>query len=168
MRLRTALVCALASVWLAPLPAGATIFGLQAILTGGQETPPVPSDAHGVAAITYDDETNVLGWSIAFTDLGSPLINAHIHGPAVPGVPADVQVPIPFDPGVFADTIVGKATLTEEQEQQLLAGLWYVNLHTENFPNGEIRGQVTPEPTTALLLVAGLAALARAPRRTAG
>lgn len=165
MRLRTAVALALATAWLAPLPASATLFSFDAVLNGAQETPPVATGAQGLAAITYNDETNELGWSITFIDLESPLINAHFHGPAPIGTPAGVQVPIPFDPGVLADTIVGTAILTEEQEQQLLAGLWYVNLHTEDWPDGEIRGQVIPEPSTALLLGAGVALLARKRRR---
>jgi hypothetical protein len=34
------------------------------------------------------------------------------------------------------------ATLTPEQATQLLGGQWYVNIHTEANPGGEIRGQV--------------------------
>jgi len=34
--------------------------------------------------------------------------------------------------------------VTPEQLADLLAGKWYVNLHTANFPAGEVRGQVTP------------------------
>jgi CHRD domain len=40
--------------------------------------------------------------------------------------------------------IEGQATLTEEQAQQLMAGEWYVNGHTQANPNGEIRGQLIP------------------------
>jgi hypothetical protein len=37
---------------------------------------------------------------------------------------------------------MGSAILTDAQEQQLLAGQWYVNIHTAAHPDGEIRGQV--------------------------
>jgi hypothetical protein len=40
-----------------------------------------------------------------------------------------------------------------------LAGQSYANIHDATFPGGEIRGQLTPEPGTALLLVVGLAPL---------
>lgn len=39
-------------------------------------------------------------------------------------------------------TLAGTATLTTEQAQQLSDGMWYVNLHTEAYPDGEIRGQL--------------------------
>jgi hypothetical protein len=38
----------------------------------------------------------------------------------------------------------GEATLTPEQAQQFAAGEWYVNVHTQAHPGGEIRGQVVP------------------------
>ena len=40
--------------------------------------------------------------------------------------------------------IKGSATLTPEQAQQFTAGEWYVNVHTQANPGGEIRGQVIP------------------------
>ena len=43
-----------------------------------------------------------------------------------------------------ASPIKGEATLTPEQAQQFTAGDWYVNVHTQAHPAGEIRGQVMP------------------------
>jgi hypothetical protein len=40
--------------------------------------------------------------------------------------------------------IKGQATLTPAQAQQWTAGEWYINVHTQANPNGEIRGQVLP------------------------
>ena len=36
------------------------------------------------------------------------------------------------------------ATLTPEQAKQFSDGEWYVNVHTQSHPAGEIRGQVVP------------------------
>ncbi len=48
----------------------------------------------------------------------------------------------------------------------LIAGETYLNIHTNVFPGGEIRGFVAaPEPTTAMLLVLGLAAAGFVSRR---
>jgi hypothetical protein len=59
---------------------------------------------------------------------------------------------------VFSNPILGNAVLTDQQESDLLAELWYVNLHTTTFAGGEIRGQVTivPEPSMGTLLGFGL------------
>ena len=67
--------------------------------------------------------------------------------------------------GVAGPPVIGNAVLSASQEADLLAGLWYLNLHTTFANGGEIRGQVIPEPSTALLLGAGLAGLAARRRR---
>ncbi len=148
--------------------ASATTFALAASLDGAQEVPPVATPATGSATLSYDDVANLLSWTIVFQDLIGTINNAHFHGPAAPGVAAGVQVGIPFTAGVTSGTLVGSATITGTQELQLLAGLWYINIHSTFKPGGEIRGQVNvvPEPTTALLLGAGLAALGLARRRS--
>ena len=43
-----------------------------------------------------------------------------------------------------SNPIKGQATLTPEQAQQMMAGEWYINVHTQANPGGEIRGQVMP------------------------
>jgi hypothetical protein len=46
--------------------------------------------------------------------------------------------------------VIGNAILSAAQEADLLAGLWYLNLHTTSFGGGEIRGQVLAAPVPSL------------------
>jgi hypothetical protein len=166
MRLATVLGAAVAALALsvAAAPAGAATIFLYSNLDGAQETPPVATTATGNANITYDDVANLLSWTITYSGLSAPSTDAHFHGPAAVGVgPVGVRVAIPHTNGVFADTLIGSAVITEPFEAELLAGLWYINIHSSAFPVGEIRGQVIPEPST--LALAGLGLLALAVRR---
>jgi hypothetical protein len=116
-----------------------------AALSGTQEVPSNASPATGRAAITFDRESRQLTWSIDYAGLTGPLQAAHFHGPAATGANAGVQVPIAAGPS----PLKGSATLTEAQATALMDGRMYVNLHTQQFPGGEIRGQVVRATTAA-------------------
>lgn len=108
-----------------------------------QEVPaPTPvGSAGGRARLSYDADSNLLGWAITFDGLSGAPLGMHFHGPAAPGETASVQIDIGAASGLRSPS-VGAATLTDPQEQQLLAGLWYINIHTDANRAGEIRGQV--------------------------
>lgn len=110
-------------------------------LDGGQETPPVETIANGSGMVYLDRAARKLFWEISYNDLSSPVTAAHFHGPVGPGVAAGVQLKM-APTNATTNRIAGEATLTDEQMRQVLAGLWYVNIHTEKYPDGEIRGQV--------------------------
>lgn len=152
----------------------AAIIPLSATLDGAQEVPANTSPGTGVGSITYDDATNQLNWQITFSGLTAGATGAHFHGPAAPGVNGGVQLAIPLGlfAGQTAGNVSGTATITETQEGQLLAELWYINIHTSAFPGGEIRGQVldaapVPVPAAAWLFGSGLLGLAALVRRKA-
>ena len=113
------------------------------------------SPGTGQGHVVYNDVTNQIQWSVTYQNLLGSVTNAHFHGPAAPGVDAGVVIPHQG----LASPQTGTATLTAGQETELLAGLWYWNIHTSFDPSGEIRGQVVPEPTTLTLLACGAAGL---------
>jgi hypothetical protein len=129
----------LSTALLAGSPALAEMKNMTATLDGAQQVPPVESPGTGMAEITYDTETKMLEWTVEYSGLTEAPTAGHFHGPAAAGETAGVAVPFEGD---LASPIEGSATLTAEQETELLAGRYYINLHTPAHPDGEIRGQV--------------------------
>lgn len=128
---------ALASVGIAA-PLG-TVVAVQASLAGSSEVPPTSSAGTGTLEASYNQETHVLNYSVNYSGMSGPVKAGHFHGPAAPGANAGVVVPFV---GAMESPIKGTAVLTPSQSADLLAGKWYVNLHTAANPGGEIRGQV--------------------------
>lgn len=111
---------------------------MKATLDGASEVPATTSAGKGAADIDFDPATKKLSWKLTYTGLTGPATMAHFHGPAEPGKNAGVAVPItPATSGTE-----GSATLTDAQAADLMAGKYYVNVHTEANKGGEIRGQV--------------------------
>lgn len=153
-------------------------------LSGDQEVPPNESSASGSATLIYDStaqtyDLDVVVSGIGLDDLLSVGPNStpiHIHN-----APAGANGGIVLDVGFFGsfmedgddirlmieDTPLGGTqgavmSDTSDNEAALFAGELYLNIHTESFPSGEIRGQVVPAPAAgALLALAGLGAARR-------
>ena len=101
-----------------------------------------------VGTVTYDDVSGLFSWSYTYGDNGPAFNNgtlfgagtesvSHFHGPAVPGVNAGVQV------GTTTGTPnSGSLPITAPQGADLLAELWYLNVHSTTCGGGELRGQV--------------------------
>jgi CHRD domain len=156
---------------LVPMGAQAATISLFSSLDGAQAG--IASPGTGTGIVTYDDVSNLLSWDIGFSGLLAGTTVAHFHGPALPGVSAGVQVGIPLGSslGQTSGTLLGSATITDTQETQLLANLWYINIHTSLYPGGEIRGQVEVVPVPAALWLFGsglLAVLGLVKRRRRG
>ena len=129
--------------WLSALalamPAMAEVVILKATLTAAGEVPATTSKGTGTLTATFDTGSKTLSWRGSYSDLSGPPTAAHFHGPADPGKNAGVAIPISANTSPFE----GTATLTDAQASDLLAGKWYVNIHTAANKAGEIRGQVT-------------------------
>lgn len=124
-----------------PSLAHAELINFKADMNSAQEVPPQVSAGSGVAILTLDTATKVLGYKVTYSNLTSPATAAHMHGPALPGANAGVVVPFK-DP---ASPIVGTTPLTDAQIADLMAGKYYVNVHTSINKGGEIRGQVVKQ-----------------------
>jgi hypothetical protein len=139
--MRTALFTALAFTALVSASATqAEIIKFAAALDGVSETPANPSTGKGLASITLDTDAKHITWTITYTGLSGAPTAAHFHGPAAPGVAAGVLLPIT---GALGSPIKGSAEVDDGQIGDLRGGLWYVNIHSAQFPKGEIRGQLS-------------------------
>lgn len=113
---------------------------MSARLAGASEVPPTTSIGSGNLVANFDRQSNVLTWTVTYAGLSGPVTAAHFHGPAAVGANAGVALGLT---GSLDSPINGMATLTAAQTSDLMAGNWYLNLHTAANPNGEIRGQVS-------------------------
>jgi hypothetical protein len=111
----------------------------QASLDGAHEVPPTKSSGTGKMQGTLNRADKTLDYTVTYRDLSGPAVAAHFHGPADPGANAGIVVPLQAP---LTSPIKGKATLTDQQMDELLANKLYVNIHTQQNPGGEIRGQV--------------------------
>jgi hypothetical protein len=122
---------------------------LTMIMTGGQvkHVPPSMgiSPKGGIGFLTFNETTKVLCFSVSH----DPIVGettAHFHGPAAPGQGSHDHL--------WPDetTTLGNGSpkdgctdpLSADEERALKAGLWFLEIHSTNYPLGEIRGQVIP------------------------
>ncbi|MEO8411865.1 MAG: CHRD domain-containing protein, partial [Propionivibrio sp.] len=162
---------------IAPL-AGATVISYSTMLSGLAEEPANASPGSGIAMLTMDTTAHAMRVEASFTNLSGVVTAAHVHCctptpgagnigvatalPTFPGFPLgvtsgsydqlfDLLLATSWNPS-FVTAQGGLAGA----ESALLAGLTgggaYFNIHTAQFPGGEIRGFLAPtqvpEPST--------------------
>jgi hypothetical protein len=162
---RAIVVATVALMLLMSSQASATIFNFQASMDGLQEAPPNASPGTGTATLQFDDSTNVLTLVGNYTGLLGTTTASHIHIAPV-GVNGPIIIPLTHTGGT-AGTLSGAGALTAAQITALFNNGLYVNVHTNLFPGGEIRGVITLVPAPGALALLGLAGLVGTRRRRA-
>lgn len=85
-----------------------------------------------------------LSWTLTYGGLTSAPVGVAMHGPQSPGGNAGVLIDMGV--GGIRSPLRGSAILTDGQLEYLLTGRTYVNLRTQKYPAGELRGQIMRQP----------------------
>ncbi len=107
-------------------------------LSGNNQVPPNSSTAFGLASAEFNPSTKILKITATYSGI-SPILG-HIHKGAT-----GVNGPQVFNLGDFpfsSPIIFTSPVLSDSQEVDLMAHLYYVNLHTDTYGGGELRGQL--------------------------
>ena len=177
---------------LAPVAHAGVIY--TAVLSGLNEGPPNGSSGTGVTFVTVDTVAQTIRVEVTFSGLTGTTTASHIHCCQPLGVNAGVATTTPtfagFPLGVTSASYDNTLDMTLSSSYNpsfvtahggiagaeaflfagIAAGQAYLNIHSQTFPGGEIRGQLTvdaPEPGTFLFAGAVLAGFAIRRRRAA-
>jgi hypothetical protein len=106
-------------------------------LSGDQETPPNNSTGTGTGTFFLDASGTTITYNVTYQNLVGTPAASHLHR-AAPGVAGPIIVPLTCCPNPLS----GTAPWDPANTSALLAGNVYVNIHSNLFPGGEIRGQL--------------------------
>lgn len=114
-------------------------------MTAAQEVPPTTTTATGTFDVSFNKTSNVLNYTVNWSNLTGLPNGSHIHGTAARGVDAGVKhdftAPLPKTlSGTYSGSVVVDGISIKEDS--LLMGFYYFNIHTPLNPGGEIRGQI--------------------------
>lgn len=116
-------------------------------LSGAQEVPAINSSGSGSADITYDRASRMISYTVTWT-LGTSSTTTtgmHFHGAENGSDTTSSPVVIPITGFTSANTGTFSGVtreLTDAEINQLYAGKWYLNVHSDTFPAGELRGNI--------------------------
>ena len=118
---------------------------LGALILDSDQAVPAPDlgDATpiGFAFVTVNSDTRMVEIAGTYSGMTSAVSAAHLHGLGAPGATADVLITLTASGGTEG-SISGSGVLTETEFAGLVAGQTYINVHTANNGDGEIRSQV--------------------------
>ncbi len=170
----------------------AALIQYSANLDGLSEAPPNASPGTGVTFVDYDTVAHTLRVQATFSGLTGTTSASHIHGPTAVALTGTASVatttptfagfPLGVTAGAYDNTldltlassynpsfVAANGGTTAGAEAALVAaiaaGKAYLNIHSNTFPGGEIRGFLQPVPEPATIALLGCATLLLRRRR---
>jgi len=134
-------------------------------LSGLQENPSVAGNRAGTGNIEVNTETGEISGSVVVNNLTGTATATHIHtGDA--GKNGGVVIALTQDPSDSSKfNVPNGSTLNAVQLEKLLMAGLYLNVHTQQNPGGEVRGQIIPDNYTVARVT--LSAAEEVPANTA-
>jgi hypothetical protein len=120
------------------------IYALSGDASGSQEVPAI--NTPGLATLTgsYDADNNTMNYTISWNNLSGVATEIHLHAPATAGTNAPPVYTLgPTEQTGPSGKVSGSLVITDTMENFLLNGRMYYNVHSIQYPNGEIRAQVS-------------------------
>ncbi len=118
----------------------------EVMLSGKQEVPMSGSEQTATATVELDETLKQIRATLDVSDVEG-FAAAHIHQGAI-GQNGDVA--FAFTEASDGSYEVEATSVTDAQIADFLAGQWYINVHTEAFENGELRGQIVDDNTSII------------------
>ena len=168
-------VCMAASAAAQTAEPAAAAIRLRAQLSGFQEVPPRLTTGRGRFTAVIDRARTSVTFTLTYSDLTTPVLFSHIHF-AQRGVNGGVMVflcnntpegpqprPCPSQGGTVSGTFTAEDVIgpgpddpatdqgirpgsLDDVIRAILSGRTYVNVHSERWPPGEVRGQISVVP----------------------
>lgn len=111
-------------------------------LSSLQQVPVNNSGGSGLCKLSLNENETQIGINCNFSNLSSPSIAVHIHGGASVGANAPILIPFQSGAGGTSGGFAAAFNVSPQEAALLRANRFYVDIHSANFPDGEVRGQI--------------------------
>ncbi|ACT91806.1 CHRD domain-containing protein [Dyadobacter fermentans] len=113
------------------------IVKFSAVINSAPTVPKATSSAQGTGVFEYNKNTMELKYNVNFQNITPTSVTLNVANPAWERGPI-IQTLSENPTG----QVTGTVKLNTEQQTQLVVGMMYINVPTEQNPYGEIRGQI--------------------------
>jgi len=131
-------------------------------LEGAQEPPPLAVTGTGSGTATVDTVAKTITLNVTFSGATGAITSAHLHGPAARGSAAGIKIALTDLTSPISEVL----SYNVADENDLLSGQWYLNLHTTANPGGELRAQldnIGPADKLLSVVIAGSGTVTSSP-----